>query len=406
MFTLKKLDTSEGEAVYLLELSNGTRLRLSESAFKLLKLREGGVSAEEIAARLGAAQPRISPAEVEEKYQGLLEQIRAFEQREQAMGWGFWLRLPLLPAALVNRIASALAPAFERQLALVLFGLALLTFFSPELWVGKLSYGAADFWIGYALFLFSLLCHELGHASACKRFGAPPSDIGFTVYLFYPSLYSDVSAAWQLPRWQRVVVDLGGLYFQLLVGGVFAVSYVASGWLPLKLAFLMIVGVAVFSLNPIFKFDGYWVLADALGITHLQQQPWRLLRRPFDRLLGKPLQPLPFSAGIVAFLSGYTVISLTFWGFFLWSIGPLLIHRFAALPAELAAFRSAPSAASLGTLLAGAFMAFFTLFLAVRLLSGLVAPGWRRLESWLRRPATLAAGVPAGSAGKVQPTGR
>lgn len=379
MYHLKKLDTSEGEPVFLLELDNGARLRVSESAFKLLHLRQQGVSVETIAERLRASQPHVTPELIEQKHQDVLARIGAFEQRDQAStSNGFWFRLPLLPEPVVNRVAGFLVMAFQRSVAIILLGISVLTFFSPSLWIGKLSYESSHFWLGYGLFLVSLLFHELGHATACKRFGAAPAEIGFTVYLFYPSLYSDVSAAWQLPRWHRVVVDLGGIYFQLLVAGVFAFGFAETGWLPLKLAFLMIMGVAVFSLNPIFKFDGYWVLADSLGITHLSEQPWKLLRRSFEWLRGRSVEKLPYSSGILAFLAFYTIASFLFWGLFVWNIGPMLTSRFAALPGELAAFRGSPSASTLGTLLGGAFMAFFVLYLTLRMAGGVLAPVWRR----------------------------
>ena len=50
-----------------------------------------------------------------------------------------------------------------------------------------------------------------------RVFGALPDRIGIGIYVIYPALFSDVTAAWRLSRGQRVLVDLGGSYFQLLV---------------------------------------------------------------------------------------------------------------------------------------------------------------------------------------------
>jgi hypothetical protein len=85
----------------------------------------------------------------------------------------------------------------------------------------------------------------------------------------------------------------------------------------------MILGSCVFTLNPIFKFDGYWVIADALGITNLSLQPTRIFRYFLDKLLRKPVQPLPWASWIIAILSIYTIFSFFIWGYFLWIILPL-----------------------------------------------------------------------------------
>ncbi|NJM95342.1 MAG: M50 family metallopeptidase [Acaryochloridaceae cyanobacterium CSU_5_19] len=142
--------------------------------------------------------------------------------------------------------------------------------------------------VGWAIlfFMISLLMHELGHASACVRYGGRPSEIGFTVYLLWPAFYSDVSDAWRLKRWQRVVVDLGGVFFQLAVAAVYVFLYQQTGWQAYQIALALIIGSCLMTLNPVFKFDGYWVFADAFGITNLSQQPSRIIAYYLQRCGG------------------------------------------------------------------------------------------------------------------------
>ena len=61
-----------------------------------------------------------------------------------------------------------------------------------------------------------------------------------------------------------MVVDLGGVYFQLLMGTLYAVALAATGWAPLRTALVLVAGSCLFSLNPILKQDGYWIVADSL----------------------------------------------------------------------------------------------------------------------------------------------
>ncbi len=105
--------------------------------------------------------------------------------------------------------------------------------------------------------------------------------------MIYPAFYSDVTDAWRLRRWQRVIVDLSGMYFQLVIGAAYAIAWQCSGWRPFRMAIYGILASGLINLNPILRFDGYWVLCDLLGVTNLGRQPVRLARNLFLRLRGQ-----------------------------------------------------------------------------------------------------------------------
>ncbi|MRW91728.1 hypothetical protein GJ699_17175 [Duganella sp. FT80W] len=123
-----------------------------------------------------------------------------------------------------------------------------------------------------ALLLLSGLIHELGHSTACRYFNCPHGAIGFGLYLIFPAWYADVSKAWRLQRRQRAVVDLGGVYFQsvsLIAVDLYALYSGDPG--ALKLIW-MVTFTMLFTLNPVFKFDGYWLLSDLSGQHNLHRQ--------------------------------------------------------------------------------------------------------------------------------------
>jgi putative peptide zinc metalloprotease protein len=78
-----------------------------------------------------------------------------------------------------------------------------------------------DFSLKFLLCLLVLygcsILHEFGHAAAGKRFGATPGDIGFGFYFIAPVFFSDLSDVWKLPPKERIIVNLGGIYFELIV---------------------------------------------------------------------------------------------------------------------------------------------------------------------------------------------
>lgn len=318
-------DTSEDQPVYLLASKSGNYIRLSPSAYQLLHLRRSGVSFDAIAQELSQQTARnVSPDDVETAYRRVVERIAEIEANANRPRSGFLIRWPFLPERFVVRIASHLSVAFQPVVASCLLAATLVALAATLRKSISLDFTPASFWSGYALLLASTLVHEFGHASACVRYGARPSDIGFAVYLIYPAFYSDVSAAWELERWQRVVVDLGGSFFQLIVGAAYATAYALFDWEPFQVALLMILGNLVFSLNPVFRFDGYWVVADTLGVTNLGQQPRRVLRHLFARLRGQPTKPLPWSTPVKLLLLPYTLFSLGFWGVFIWKVAPVI----------------------------------------------------------------------------------
>lgn len=379
-----RVDTSEREPVYLLTSRGGSHIRLSASAHQLLCLKQSGVPSESIAEALGRKGTQVTAAEIDARYQELVERIEKIEQGANDNPLGFWFRIRLLPEALVARLAARLQVAFAPGPAAVLLAVTIACLVALALFPPTAGAGSA-FWPGYGLLLLSLVVHELGHASACARFGVRPGEIGATLYLIYPALYSDVSGAWQLLRRQRVLVDLGGMYFQLVAGAVYATAYAFSGWEPLRVAVFMILGTGVFSLNPIFKFDGYWVLADALGITNLSRQPSRILGHYYARLRGRPAAPLPWPGRITGTIAVYSVLSFVVWGVFLWRLGPHVWQMVASLPPQVAGLAEGVSRTQLSSLLASLFMAGLTLFIAWRLVRSLAAPPVRAAARWLAR---------------------
>ena len=139
--------------------------------------------------------------------------------------------------------------------------------------------------------------------------------IGFGIYWLTPALFSDISAAWTLSRWQRVAVDCGGIYFQLLLCCLFAIaaSFITSAATQLALQIAIIVNLVavITALNPILKYDGYWIISDALSIPNLRRQSEHVMRDFACNMFTRSGHKI--SAGVSGlFLLGYGVVSLLY----------------------------------------------------------------------------------------------
>lgn len=139
-----------------------------------------------------------------------------------------------------------------------------------------------------ALAVLGIVLHEFGHAAALRAMGGRPGEIGFGLYYgFLPMLYSDLSQAWRLSRRRRVLVNLGGIYLQIVYAGALllaarAFPQTAAASIALHLAATASVMMALLQLLPLSGTDGYWVLADCLDEPALARYDASLWRRAFS----------------------------------------------------------------------------------------------------------------------------
>ncbi|MCA8982230.1 MAG: hypothetical protein KDA76_00590 [Planctomycetaceae bacterium] len=144
--------------------------------------------------------------------------------------------------------------------------------------------------------------HEFGHAFVCRHFGAEPQQIGVMIMVFTPTLYCDVTDSWLLKnKWQRMAIGLGGPLFEASLASLalFVWWWTEPGTLHyvcLNLFLMSTVTNTIFNLNPLVKYDGYYILSDYLEIPNLKQQSDRAMQVAFCRYgLGVDLPRDPLS---------------------------------------------------------------------------------------------------------------
>ena len=138
------------------------------------------------------------------------------------------------------------------------------------------------------LTLLSTLFHECGHAAACRYGGARPGVIGMGVYVVWPAFFTNVTDAYRLGRAGRIRTDLGGVYFNAIFSVGLAVIYLATGYQPLLAAVLLVHIEIVQQLLPSLRFDGYFILADLIGVPDLFRRIGPVLR---SLVPGRPADP-------------------------------------------------------------------------------------------------------------------
>lgn len=203
----------------------------------------------------------------------------------------FFLKIPLLnPDGFLSWLVAQIGWLFSWQSAVaagMFLGVAgLATFGSWQEFLSSYEdLMAPGRWltlgIGWLLLKF---VHEIGHAATCKRYGGEVPKAGVALILFMPIAFVDVTSSWRFnSRWKRIHVALGGVLAEAYVAGIALFLWQYTDSILLKqatadIALLATVSSALFNLNPLLKFDGYFVLADITGRHNLYQNGQKYAR--------------------------------------------------------------------------------------------------------------------------------
>jgi putative peptide zinc metalloprotease protein len=133
--------------------------------------------------------------------------------------------------------------------------------------------------------------HEFGHAYFCRRFGGEVHTMGVMLLIFTPLPYMDATSSWGFrSRWQRIVVAAAGMIVEIFVAALATFVWAQTGPgtlhnLAYNIMLVASVSTLLFNLNPLLRFDGYYILADLLDIPNLHQRSARHLRHLFEHYL-------------------------------------------------------------------------------------------------------------------------
>lgn len=119
------------------------------------------------------------------------------------------------------------------------------------------------------------LFHEFGHAFATKVRQGEVHEMGVMLLVLVPVPYVDATAATGFrSKWQRALVGSSGMMFEIFLAAL-AMFFWADAQPGVARAFaynvILIAGVStlVFNINPLLRFDGYYILSDLIEIPNL-----------------------------------------------------------------------------------------------------------------------------------------
>src|SRR6266481_8127164 len=166
----------------------------------------------------------------------------------------------------------------------VLFGAGITIAHWPELWRDTVDFYTFSkrTWMDvvclYTLGMFVVGVHEFAHAHACKHYGGRVPAMGFALVYLLPAFYTDTTEGFvHGTQHQRLIISFAGVWSEMVLCAV--VTPIWWGTPPDTLIhrgahfIMMMTGIMclILNWNPLIKLDGYYMLADIVGITNLKE---------------------------------------------------------------------------------------------------------------------------------------
>ncbi|MCA9312087.1 MAG: hypothetical protein KDA21_12820 [Phycisphaerales bacterium] len=292
--------------------------RLSDGAYRFVARLDGRTTVDEAATACAGEHPETAPTQDEVIQllaglhgEGLLtgdvpadaaaifrrRRKRVLGERRSLLMNFLFMRIPLLnPEPLVDRLLPVTGWIFTPVgglvwLALILAGgVTVLMHGAALVREADALLSLANAPLLLATFVLIKVCHEFGHAIACRRLCGSVSEdgrregghvhrMGVMLLVLMPVPYVDASSAWRSGRrWRRIVVAAAGMWVELGLAALAAFVWVRTSEssaihaAAFSAIFIASVSTLLFNLNPLMRFDGYYILSDVLGMPNLAQR--------------------------------------------------------------------------------------------------------------------------------------
>jgi putative peptide zinc metalloprotease protein len=196
-------------------------------------------------------------------------------------------------------------------------------------------------WLAYPVVK---LLHECGHAFATRIWGGEVHEAGVLLLVFMPIPYVDASASSAFAsRRQRIVVGAVGILVELFLASLSLWVWlsVEPGWVRTLAYDVMVIGglsTILFNGNPLLRFDGYYLLSDAIDVPNLGPRSNRYIGYLVQRhaFAMRDIESPVTADGEAPWLFGYAIASFLYRTFVLLVIALFVAERFLVVGVILA----------------------------------------------------------------------
>lgn len=187
--------------------------------------------------------------------------------------------------------------------------------------------------------------HEFGHAYVCRLRGGEVPEMGVFLLAGTPAAYVDATSSWGFTdRRDRLAVVLAGVYVELFIAALAIFTWATTSSAAVQIIMfdiVLVAGVATVlaNLNPLMRFDGYYLASDLLEIPNLRGTSQKYTISLLKRLaVGTPVAYVPYGRWTRVFFVFFGTASALYKITIVLGISALLATKALWLGISLAAF--------------------------------------------------------------------
>lgn len=166
---------------------------------------------------------------------------------------------------------------FKTFVAILLF---LNLYFLSSSWFQYVNYSKNlfnlnGFWLYFFSIVFVKIFHEMSHAFIANKLGATVGNFGIVTFFGFPLLYTDIERTEELEtKYEKISISLAGIKIEIIIAILATFLWFVSPDGKMREIYFVISSSSwlmslLVNLNPLAKFDGYYVLSDFLEIENL-----------------------------------------------------------------------------------------------------------------------------------------
>ncbi|MEM9444853.1 MAG: biotin/lipoyl-binding protein [Verrucomicrobiota bacterium] len=190
--------------------------------------------------------------------------------------------------------------------------------------------------------------HELGHGLICRVLGGEVRTLGVMLLIFTPIPYVDATTSWGFrSKWNRIYVAAAGMIFEFFLAAIAVIiwantSDTTMNAMAYNLMVIASITTFLFNINPLLRFDGYYILSDLIEIPNMSQRSNQQLKYLLEKFIFKCRHMLPAaqSNSESIWLAIYGISAGLYRIFLLTSIALIVADQFFGLGIVLAAITS------------------------------------------------------------------
>lgn len=328
---ISKFDSSIKEDTYILTMDK-QQWHISKIIYDLIKLINGVRSVEEIYNIL-INKYKYNLTQKQFNYimncmikgKGLLQGYEVTGDVKKNKN--LWLKIPIIDENMIMKF-KRLRVFYNKNVFKIVFTIGIIIQILIFLICFKnvnissiLQINGVELLVLFILMLVYTMWHEIGHATASMYYGVKPSSIGFGIYFIMPVFYTNVTKIWTLDRKKRVIVDIGGVYFNLIFNSILAFVYIFNCDVRIQYILILFSVQILTTLNPFIKMDGYWFFSDLIGIPNLYENGKKYIIYIIKKVLRIKTSAFPLKFNkrediifkIYIFLSSMFAILFSYW---------------------------------------------------------------------------------------------